>query len=151
MCTTYSFAQVDVAFNDIKIKGLKRGVYIIKLIDNNYFNSYPVHFIGIKVVDSIPHPKKNIVGLAEKKPNQLRKWYDGTIYLKRNLLYNQTVLEVVLAHEIGHLLGLQHDKEITIMQPIAITQRGDENYNKMYKNDQAIWDQYFKKLKSINN
>jgi hypothetical protein len=140
--------QLEVAYSSILERGYKYGVDMSKVIKNRRVNGYDSEFSGIIVSDTIAIASKpSTLGLMSLEVIWLPKsmWrIRGTVFLRSKLLERPKDLEYVMAHEIGHYLGLKHscDSCDDIMSSLFTYSKAED--------PEEIWRKYFEKIKMID-
>lgn len=156
--------EVNKAMESIWNRGSERGVDMDSLMSIAEKNDFPSILEKIDIVDEILHFKLdtiiaqdtiyrqiNVTGITRYYPTKEgRRWfYNCRVEIEKRLLSKPDVLETIVAHELGHVLGFYDEKkrEIAIMYGIIVEHEGFL-YDVIYiAHKEQRWDEFFDMIK----
>jgi hypothetical protein len=149
--------SIDSLSTSIQQRGLERGVDLdsLEAVATKY--GYPIAFRGVHVHDYLDKETKvgDVRWVAARDDNGVWK-YNTVIRLKKSILIDPKVAEVILAHEKGHLVGLEHChitcEDIMSEKQVGIIE-GTDVYNRYYYSNftEIRWDHFFDAIKEHYN
>ena len=150
LCISPLQAQINLheILDSIYAKGATRGVEMAPLVKKFVYQ--------IKVVDTIPHFKDSpelFLGLMVP----LKYYPQSNIYIVTAAFEDPFVAENLLAHEIGHALGLKHCCQDGWCPRIMASHQPTSPEHLVYqiaknpKVNKKNWDEYFNNIKAKHN
>lgn len=155
----------ELALDSYKNRAIKHGINMDSLLTSVHQKyGYPLIYKGLYIRDTLTEKNPSAIGLMRLvvARNSILGWhYEGRMYIKSDVIRDLYVVERIIAHELGHFFGLEHEcmpfiqsneyvlKCNNVMGPTQNVYPFTREYPYIYFGEQteSIWEYYFIKLK----